>query len=302
MERGKTRLLRAAAAAVLAGTGVLGACDGPTEPAESAVAGGPSLLVTPACAGTGGQMHTQEIIDTVQTWNRANSPHRVSGLVQVVAGGRLTILPGVVVCFENYAGIMAWNGGQVVARGRDTAKIVFTARDPAVGWIGLDFRDNGTSSLTNVLVEHVVIGRSAVDASQQHALTVDSAVIRKSGRGIAFLSPNARISRSRVDSTTYRAGAAVMLSNGARFEQTVVRGAAGGGVQVFGTGVVLLGGRIEGSGGIGLEIEGGLARTVRPLRVVGSGSYGAKMTLPTLARLYPTPAQQAVPSSSPAAR
>lgn len=292
MERSRIRLLRAAAAAVLA-TGVLGACDGPTDPAQgrSAVPDGPSLLITPACAGGGGQMHQSETITTAQTWTRANSPHRVSGGVQVNQGGRLTIAPGVVVCFGKSAGISTF-GGRVIARGRDTAKIVFTAHDPAVGWNGLQFYQTGTSYLTNVVIEHTSIAAAAVHAGGQHALYVDSAVIRRSGRGVVFYSPNAWISRSRVDSTTDRTKPAVLLSGSARFEQTVVRGAAGVGVLAETDGVQLRGGRIEGSGGIGLQILGGLAGTISPIRVVGGGSYGAQMPAHTLARLYPTPALQ----------
>lgn len=292
MELGKTRLLRAAAAAVLAGTGVLGACDGPTDPAEgrSAVPGEPSLLITPACAGGGGQTHLYETITTAQTWTRANSPHRVSGTIDVREGGRLTIAPGAVVCFTTHSRILAWQGGRVVARGRDTARIVFTAHDPATGWHGLDFGDGGTSYLTNVRIEHVSLFAPAVEATGNHTLFVDSAVIRKSGRGVVFSSPNASISRSLVDSTTDRGNPAVLLVGGGRFERTVVRGAAGVGVQVIGDGVQLRGGRIEGSGGVGLQIQNNLGRNVSPVRVTGGRSYGVEMPLHTLARLYPTAA------------
>ena len=57
--------LRLAAGVLLSASAVLAACDAPTDPAARAVPGGPSLLVTPACAGTGGTTHAGPFINTV---------------------------------------------------------------------------------------------------------------------------------------------------------------------------------------------------------------------------------------------
>lgn len=296
MERGKNGLLRAAA--VLAATGVLGACDGPTEAAggKAAVPGGPSRLVTPACAGPGGQEHSYEYIDDVRTWTRANSPHRVSGITYVVQGGRLTIAPGAVVCFGPSDGIHTENGGRLIARGRDTARILMTARDPAIGWYGLDFSGPaaGASYVTNVVIENIGVSGVGVDAWDLAPVILDSVTIRQAGRGVELMSPNARLSRSRVDTTTNRILPAVVLGSGARFERTVVRGAAGVGVRVHGPNVLLQGGRIEGSNGVGLQVSyaTSLGGSLKPVRVVGGRSYGVEMPLSILARLYPTPALQ----------
>jgi hypothetical protein len=280
----------------LAGAALLGACDAPTDPAERAAAAGPSMLVTPACAGSGGQAHGKQVITTAATWTRANSPHRVSGFIEVQGAGRLTIAPGAVVCFDRYASIGAWNGGRLYARGRDTAQIVLTARDPAVGWSGLSFSGTpaGASYLTNVRIEHVGLQYPGVEAGHQHAVYIDSVVIRRAGRGVHLYSPNSRLSRSRVDTTTDRSQPAVLLASGTRFEQTTVRGAAGTGVRVIGTNALLLGGRIEGSGGTGLQVQSvnAVSPYSRAVRVTGGRSYGVEMPLPALARIYPTPALQ----------
>ncbi|HST60243.1 MAG TPA: right-handed parallel beta-helix repeat-containing protein [Longimicrobium sp.] len=278
----------------LAGAAVLGACDAPTDPGGSAVATAPSMLITPACAGTGGQTHTGDTIRTAQIWTRANSPHRVMGWTYVDAGGKLTIAPGAAVCFEPYVGLVAQNGGRVMARGRDTAKIVFTGRDPARGWRGirLSGAPAAASYLTNIRIEHVNVDYVAVTTSGQHAAVVDSAVIRQSGRGVSFSAPGSRLIRSAVDSTTNRYGVAVLLAAGS-FEGSVVRHAAGDGVQVTGPNVLLLGGRIEGSTDVGLTVETvPLNRYSRAVRVVGGQSYPARLSLSAFVRLYSTPALQ----------
>jgi hypothetical protein len=286
-----TPLLRAAAA--LVATAVLAACDAPTDPAQRAAAGGPSLLITPACAGTGGETHGEQVITTAQTWTRANSPHRVTGHISVQgAAGRLTVAPGAVVCFEPATDLVFEGGGRLTARGRDTAQILFTARDRAWGWRGLEFTDttSGPSYLTHVRVEYAA--GTAIHAAGQHPVYVDSAVIRQNWRGVELLSSGSRLSRSVVDTTADRASAAVWLEAGTRFEQTIVRGSAQAGVRAFGD-VLLLGGRIEGSRGIGLEAWGlPINRWSRAIRVVGGQSYGAEMGAEALATMYPTPALQ----------
>ncbi len=292
MDRGNTRLLRAAASAVLA-AGALAACDAPMDPAASAVAGGPSLLITPACAGTGGQAHGTETIITAVTWTRASSPHRVSGSITIQGAGRLTIAPGAVVCAEPAGRFIVQSGGRLNARGRDTALVVLTARDPALGWGGMAFSGTpaGPSYLTNVRVEHVRPG-TAILASGQHPVYVDSAVIRQNARAVVLQSPGSRLSRSVVDSTTDRMFPAVSLEAGTRLEQTVVRGSAQVGVQAYGD-VLLMGGRIEGSRGTGLQAWGGAPNPwSTAIRVVGNGSYGAELGVEALATLYPTPALQ----------
>jgi hypothetical protein len=287
-------LVRTTAAALLAGA-VLGGCDAPTTPGRHAATptGGPSMLITPECAGTGGQVHPGGSITTAQTWSRSGSPHRVTGNIVVSPGGRLTIAPGVTVCFEPWTGLSA-SVGRVVARGRDTARILFTARDPAYGWAGLSFRDSaaGPSYLTNVRIEHVDRDYVAITTGDQHPVYVDSSVIRQSGRAVEFRSPRSRMIRSRVDTTTYGGLPAVTLATGS-LERSVVRGAAGVGVRVVGPGVLLLGGRIEGSRGVGLQVSNlTLSGSSQALRIVGGGSHAAEMSAAMLAKLYPTPAEQ----------
>jgi hypothetical protein len=295
MQSGGFSLSRGAACVLLAGA--LAACDAPTGPGDrtSAAAAGPSMLITPACAGTGGQTHAEDTVTTAQTWSRANSPHRVTKRIVVATGGRITVAPGAAVCFSGNTGLIV-RGGLVYARGRDTAQIVFTASDPAAGWQGMQFyaSPGGSSYLTNVRIEHVEVNSGAVYGNPDHPVYIDSAVIRQVGWGVSLWGAGSRLSRSRVDTTTNRNGVAVSLGTGARFEKTVVRRAAGVGVQVVGAGVMLLGGRIEGSGGIGLYYMNDVAPSTyfTPIRVVGGRSYGFFGPASALARTYGTPALQ----------
>ncbi|WP_420125482.1 right-handed parallel beta-helix repeat-containing protein [Longimicrobium sp.] len=286
-------LVRTTAVALVAGA-VLGGCDAPTAPgARASAPGGPSMLITPECAGTGGEVHPGGSITTPQTWSRSGSPHRVTGTIVVSPGGRLNIAPGVTVCFEQYTGVYA-DVGQVVARGRDTARILFTASDPASGWAGMSFHGSAAapSYLTNVRIEHVDHDYVAITTGDEHPVYVDSSVIRQSGRAVEFGSPGSRMIRSRVDTTTSSNLPAVTLATGS-LERSVVRGAAGVGVRVTGPGVLLLGGRIEGSGDVGLQLSNlTLNGTSRALRIVGGQSHAAEMSVATLAKLYPTPAEQ----------
>lgn len=293
---------RAAALAFLAG--VVGACaDVPTGAAGRASApdGEPSLLISPACASPR-TTHSYEAYYGPATWTRAGSPHYVADYVSVENGGRLVIQPGAVVCFAPRAALYVQNGGRMLARGRDTAEVVFTAREPALGWRGLFFTHTngvGASYLTNVRVEHVAVDAVAITASG-HPVVVDSAVIRQSGRAVDLGAAGSRLSRSRVDTTKARGWPAVSLRNAVKFEQTVIRGSAGVGLEVGGGGVTLLGGRIEGSRSTGLRVpydrygSSGtvLGSSTRPIRVVGSAGYGAEMSVMAMALLYPTPAQQ----------
>ncbi|HST60244.1 MAG TPA: right-handed parallel beta-helix repeat-containing protein [Longimicrobium sp.] len=285
------------AAVLLSAAGVLGACDTPTatERALAAAADDPSLLISPACAGTAGQTHTVEMISAPETWTRANSPHRVSLDLIVTATGRITIAPGAVVCFGPEASL-SLRGGRVIARGLDTARIVFTAQDLARGWRGLHFQGApaAPSYLTNVRIEHLHYWSTAVSSQEAHPVYVDSAVIRQSGRAAWLTAPGSRLSRSRVDTTTDYAYAAVELGDRTRFEETVIRGAAGVGLQVSGGGVLLLGGRIEGSESIGLwyTSDAPLGAYARPLRIVGGRDRPLQVPVSVLARLYGTPALQ----------
>ncbi len=286
------------AGAWLAGAALLAACDAPTAPArgETAVAGEPSMLIAAQCASETGQRHNYEIITTPQTWTRAGNPHRVFGTLNVRYGGRLTLEPGTLVCFEYGASLNAELGGRVVARGRDTAQVVLTAYDVGRGWsgIGLHGAPAGPSYLTNVRIEHVNRVGIAVATGQHHPVYVDSALIRQTGQAVALGAAGSRLSRSRVDITTNRLAPAVTLSAGTRFEQTVVRGAAATGVQVYGPEALLMGGRIEGSGGVGLAIpyEYLPNRYSTAVRVVGGLGYPVDLSAGALARMYGTPALQ----------
>jgi hypothetical protein len=71
------------------------------------------------------------------------------------ADHRLTIDAGATVAFDQNAGIVAFRGGVLTARGTADAPIIFTGKEQTAGyWLGLHY--NSTNSTDNVL-EHVTI-------------------------------------------------------------------------------------------------------------------------------------------------
>jgi len=270
--------------------------DQPMAPATGRTAPGPpSHTLNPACdPGLGGTTHTDSIL-APQTWSRAGNPHRVNAWILIKGAGVLTLEPGVLVCAGNGGGLWASNGGRLVANGLDTARIVLTASDPANGWWGVHLFGSpaSPSSLRHVRLEHTdqVTALSTHDA---HAANIDSSVFRQNEQGLFLWGSGTAIRRSRVDTVT-SATAAVMLGTGATFEKTVIRGAVGTGMEVTGaSGVSLLGGRIEGSGGVGLRVTtpGYAFLAAQPVRVVGGASYPAEMVVSAFAKVYVGPAQQ----------
>ncbi|HEU4886191.1 MAG TPA: right-handed parallel beta-helix repeat-containing protein [Longimicrobium sp.] len=280
------------AVALLAG---LGACARDAVGPGRASPGGPSFTINPACdSALGGQVHTDSVL-TAETWTRANSPHRVNAYIYIEGPGVLTLEPGTVLCFVNASWLSADHGGRLVAEGRDTARIVFTAADPANWWQGVRlFGSPGSASvLKHVRMEYA---SGALTSSGDHAAVIDSSVFRQNGYALSLFGRGSRISRSRVDTTTTPwATAAATIGTQVTFEQNVIRGAAGVGLAVMGIhGVSLLGGRIEGSGGVGLRVTttgAGFVSTA-PVRVVGGASYPAELVVSAFPRIYTTVAQQ----------
>lgn len=280
---------------VAVAAGALAACgrDLPTERAAAPAA--PSQLLNPLCTAGGGTTHAAATITTQQYWERTGNPHHVTGKQVISTGGGIRVRQGTVVCFDYGTGVETRYGGHWAVDGRDTAIVVLTATDPALGWDGVRLFDtpSATSFMAHALVEYVDHGHVAVRAEQDHVLVLDSIRIRQSGAGVHLYSPGSRILHSRVDTTTNTLQAAVMLGDSTRFTQTVVLDAAGTGVWVTGSGVELLGGRIEGSGGLGLLAFGGASlASAQPVRITGSGGYPVEASVQVLARVYNTEAEQ----------
>lgn len=274
----------------------LAACSRDQPMAPEAAPGRPAHTLNSLCdPGLGGVTHTDSIVAPA-TWTRANNPHRVNVWILIKRTGVLTLDPGVLVCFGNGGGLWASDGGRLVANGLDTARIVLTASDPANGWWGVHLFGipSTPSSLKNLRLEYTD-GVTALSTHDSHAALIDSATFRQNEQGLFLWGSGTAIRRSRVDTVTSASGPAVALGTGATFEQTVIRGAAGTGMEVVGTnGVSLLGGRIEGSGGVGLRVTtpGYAFTAAQPVRVVGGASYPAEMVVSAFPKVYLGPSQQ----------
>ncbi len=276
----------------------LAACghDQPLAPESGRTTPGrPAHTLNPACdPGLGGTTHSDSVV-APETWSRANNPHRVNVWVTIKSAGVLTLEPGVLVCFGNGGGLWASNGGRLVAGGLDTARIVLTASDPADGWWGVHlFGTPATpSSLRNVVLEHTDY-ITAFSTHDSHAANIDSAVFRQNEQGLFLWGSGTALRRSRVDTVT-SVTAAVTMGTATTFEKTVIRGAAGTGLAVVGTsGMSVLGGRVEGSGGVGLQVTtpGAAFLAAQPVRVVGGAGYPAEMVVSAFPKLYLGPSQQ----------
>jgi hypothetical protein len=233
-----------------------------------------------------------------ETWTRANNPHRVNAILNVAGSGVLTVAPGALVCFGADGGLYAHSGGRLVVDGLDTARIVLTAADPADGWWGVHMAGTpaGGSSLRHVRLEYTD-SLAALSTHDSHAVQIDSSVFRQNALGLYLGGSGSAIRRSRVDTVT-TVWAGVILGSNTTFEKTVIRGSAGIGLAVLGTtGITLAGGRIEGSGGVGLKVTTpGYAITApavlsQTLRVVGGASYPAEMVVSAFPKIYPGLAQ-----------
>lgn len=280
------------ACALVAGAGALDACsDLPVEPrAGRAVPGGPSrdLYDNPLCQDPG-QTHPADTITATEHWGPAQNPHWVTGDIQVENGAQLRILPGTVVCFDIFKGIRADGGGQVAVDGRDTARVVLTSMHSEFGWWGISL--HGTPAAPS-FVRHALIENAtyapAVEAWDHHRVVLDSVHIRHPGSGAVLMSPGSRILYSTVDSAV---SVGVILGDSTRFTRTTVRGAGSIGVRVMGAaGVELLGGRIEGSAGVGLQVDyTGAVALGQPIRITGGAGYPMDAPVDVLARMYNTP-------------
>ena len=285
---------RVLAAALLAGSA---ACDRdqPLGPGRAAPER-PSATLNPACdPGLGGLTHVDSVT-AAETWSRAGNPHHVDQAIHVEGAGVLTLAPGVLVCFGSAGALDAANGGRLVADGLDTARIVLTAADHANGWGGVHLRGTpaSASSLKHATVEHTRADY-ALSTHDYHAAAIDSVTVRQNERGLYLWGRVTSLRRSRVDTVTSASYPAVTLGSHVIFEQSVVRGAAGVGLAVLGTnGISLLGGRIEGSGGVGLKVTttGPGFVTTQPVRVVGGASYPAELVVSAFPRIYTSVAQQ----------
>jgi hypothetical protein len=195
-------------------------------------------------------------------------PWHVTGHITVTGWGGLNALPGAVLRFDQYASIIANDGGRVVARGTAAAPVLFTRATGAMwGGISLTGWPALPSYLTNVRIEHA---SSGVFGGFRHPVVIDSAVVRQTSTAIWLQASYSRISRSRID-TTYISMPAVMLDGtGSIMESVLIRGASGTGLSVSGAQVLSC--EVRDSGGDGIEVS--YSAQVHNCNLVNNGGYG----------------------------
>ena len=229
---------------------------------------------------------------------RPDLPWRLESWMSLDSTSVLRLLPGSGIGAEQYSQIVLSNGAHMQSVGRADAPITITARDPALWWYGLYF--TGAPADTSRLVYTTVGnggygGYGSVHTTGSHPVRIENSRIRNSLHYGAYLgSAGSALVASAVDTTSTAGYAAVEMGSNTRFVQSTVRGAAGVGVALSGTNVLLQGGRIEGAGAAG--IHAGSANAVAPgsqaPRVVGGASYPARLGIQPLTVLFPDSASQ----------
>ncbi|MFO7894444.1 MAG: Ig-like domain-containing protein, partial [Longimicrobiales bacterium] len=233
---------------------------------------------------------------------RSDIPWRVDGGFTMDSASVLHIRPGA------YLGMaagqsMSFRSARISALGTADSTIVFTTWDPN-GWGGLRLygAPPDTSRLRHVKLEWAAgadgVTSSSYDytvaAGATHPLTLDTVHIRRSWQhAVDLLAPGSRLADVTIDTTGSGSYPAVILGNSVTVLNTTLRDAAGDGVRVRGDSTLLEGVRIENAGGIGLQADGGASmRRGGSVRVVGAGSYGARLGVENLYAIAPTALDQ----------
>lgn len=151
---------RAAVASIDATTGLVTALDSGSTTIRAtvgAVEGTQLLHVMPAALATGcgdgvGTVHAAGTRIADETWTRAGSPHRISGVV-LFSAASLRIEAGAMVCGDP-ASALTVNGGSLLAEGTATLPITFRAADVAQGWGGIVIHYPDSSEISHARIEH----------------------------------------------------------------------------------------------------------------------------------------------------
>jgi hypothetical protein len=249
-----------------------------------------------SCADAGGTEYSGATGSS--TWRPADGPHRLRDTVSVSA---LVIEAGALVCAAPGAAIVA-----TVMRAEGTAEspILFTAEQPGQPWAGILA---STVESANIYLAHVRIEDALVGVrGSTGTIEVRQSVIRRvRGPGLIFGGPGggATMIDTQVDSACLsgctdpsfeRASVTVLSRKEFRFENSEITNSGAAGLSVdFGSGVTLLGGRIEGSAGIGLDLRDDPGRPVtvreaRPIRITGGSTHPARVSIHAANLLLPT--------------
>lgn len=269
-------------------TALAAACsDDPTRPAP--LTPEPVPLHAETCDSTG-TMHAGAI--GAETWRAADNPHAVVDTLWV--NGLLTVEAGVEVCVEPDVPILVGGSGAALrAIGTAADSIVFTAGDPARPWGGIHLPAEctgptlfgalctaGATTIDHARIEYAasgVAGGSAAAVRNSHVRQ-----IRCDGVSASY------IAHTRVDTAGIDGCPAVVIGQSAvrggedTFIQNRITGSGGPGLSLYGAGlatsgvvggrIMLTGGRIEGSHGVGISFaqtyRGGVSQPA-PIRITG---------------------------------
>ncbi|TLZ73265.1 MAG: hypothetical protein E6K10_00740, partial [Methanobacteriota archaeon] len=128
-------------------------------------------------------------IITDTTWGSSDSVYVVTNHVTVTARATLTILPKTTVRFDPGMGLFIEGG--LIANGQIGAEIIFTINQTilAMPWMGIQFNQSSSGSVTWSIFDRVDRAVSAIDSSP----TVSYNTVRSAGIGVALVRSSATV-------------------------------------------------------------------------------------------------------------
>ena len=118
------------------------------------------LSVLPTTHSSGSEIYVSSDITSDTTWSNGDVVH-INGLIHVLSGITLSILPGAIVKFDADSVLYVDSGAKFNAIGSQGASIIFTSNSsiPNVGdWNKIQFAPNCISSLEYVKIEYATTG------------------------------------------------------------------------------------------------------------------------------------------------
>ncbi|HEX6590093.1 MAG TPA: Ig-like domain-containing protein [Longimicrobiales bacterium] len=225
-------------------------------------------------------------------------PWRVESSVYFDSTSTLYALPGSRLSMQPGAYVEFRTGSSIQAIGSAAQPVTFTSLTAGNYWGGLYFSEApaDTSRIRHALIEYGGSGGYAgVFATNAHVVRVDSTRIRQSYyRGVYLAASASSLRGVVVDTTSIPGYPAVELYSNTSFIASTIRGAAGIGLQLNGTGVLVQGGRIEGSADVGMHAGSSqtLAAGSLPPRITGGATYPLRIAIQPFGMLFPTTSAQ----------
>lgn len=254
------------------------ACDRTGSPVD------PHPPLPTSCNENGGTVHTGST--NLGQWRAQDGPHRLRDTVAVQT--TLVIEAGTLVC----GGAGAWlTAESLTIEGTADSPVRLTAEDPAAPWGGIQAWD--------MVVEHAVIEDAQHGLEAFRTMDVRSSTIRRIQQSGIMVWPSATavVFETVIDSACLApciTGAVDLAGRSLRLEDSRILDSGGAGLRAYrNSRLTLLGGSIERSAGLGLDLNTTPGREMTvveatPTRIEGGATYPASVPAAAMPTLLPT--------------